>query len=213
MRNYAERRVMRSSRRQSCRRRGYWPGSLHIIIGSTDAFQHRQEPVWRMEAARLEHRRRRRSEGFELPSWVRSQVISVLWRLACPSQRETFRTSRVAWSVCIAQVCRRTWGVTRLLPMDGCVRAAVAACLARMYSKPERVMARPTALRNNAGSPLGGRRASQIFNAVVVSFHNGSTRSRRPFPSTWMLDSVGRSSWSNWRPTNSDTRSPAAKAR
>ena len=30
---------------------------------------------------------------------------SVLWRLAWPSQRATFRMSPVAWKVCIAHEC------------------------------------------------------------------------------------------------------------
>jgi hypothetical protein len=49
----------------------------------------------------------------------------------------------------------------------------------------------PSALRNSLGSPVGGREASHAFKAAAVSFHSGSTRSRRPFPSTWMLDSFG----------------------
>ena len=41
----------------------------------------------------------------------------------------------------MAQVWRRTWGVTRFLAMDGRWPAALAAWTARMYSKPERVIA------------------------------------------------------------------------
>lgn len=71
--------------------------------------------------------------------------------------------------------------------MDGCFRAAVATCLARIYSNPDRVIARPVALRKSSVSPLAGRTTSQAFNAAAVSFHRGSTRSRRPLPMTWML--------------------------
>ncbi len=58
--------------------------------------------------------------------------------------------SFVAISVCIAQLWRRTCGVTRFLPIDGCLPTAVATCLARIYSNPERVMARPATVAGMA---------------------------------------------------------------
>lgn len=52
------------------------------------------------------------------------------------------------------------------------------------------VIARPMTLRKSSASPLAGRTASQAFNAAVVSFHKGNTRSRRPLSMTWMLVTV-----------------------
>ena len=57
--------------------------------------------------------------------------------------------------------------MTRFLAIDGCTYAAVAACLARMCSNPERVMARPAALGNSSGHPSRGRIASHALNVRV----------------------------------------------
>ncbi len=77
--------------------------------------------------------------------------------------------------------------------IDGALRAAVATCLLRMYSKPERVIACARALQNNSGAPLTGRALSQAFTAAAVSFQSGKTRSRRPLPMMCTLDMVWRS--------------------
>src|SRR5208337_2574499 len=90
---------------------------------------------------------------------------------------ETFRTSRVAWSVCIAHVCRRMCGLTFLTTSEVVVRAAVATCFFRTYSKPDRVIACALALRNNSGALLAGRTFSHAFMIVAVSFQSGRTRS------------------------------------
>lgn len=64
--------------------------------------------------------------------------------------------------------------------MDGRATTAMSACLARIYSNPARVIARPESLRNSAVSKPCGWTASQVLTASVVSRHNGRTRSRRP---------------------------------
>ena len=69
----------------------------------------------------------------------------------------------------------------RLLAIDGIVWRAVAACRARRWAKPCRVMPLPRALRKRWSWPVTGRTASQSRSAERVSCHNGSTRSRRPF--------------------------------
>ena len=42
--------------------------------------------------------------------------------------------------------------------------------LLKMYSKPDRVIACPVALRNNSGSPVFCRTASHILRILAVSF-------------------------------------------
>ena len=112
------------------------------------------------------------------------RYISVLCMLACPNQSETLRTSPVACKVCIAQVWRSTWGDTRFPCSVGWLAAALITCLARMYSNPDRVMARPLAFRNNSESPVWQRTFIQSLRTATVSFHSGRTRSRRPLPTT-----------------------------
>src|SRR5579862_6085594 len=55
----------------------------------------------------------------------------------------------------MAQLCRRTCGLTLLAAMDGAARAAVATCLARMYSKPERVIASGPGVQEQFGRATG----------------------------------------------------------
>ena len=99
--------------------------------------------------------------------------ISVVCMLACPSQRETFRRSLVACRIVRAQVCRSTWGEMRFVDKDGQLVAAVRACFSRMYSKPERVIGSPRALKNNSGTEAGPLTANQARSADIVSFHKG----------------------------------------
>src|ERR1035437_3519196 len=113
--------------------------------------------------------------------------ISVVCILACPSQRETFRRSLVAWRIVSAQVCLSTCGLTRFAAKDGQCSKAVLACLWRMYSNPERVMDSPRALVNSSGTNTSPRTDSHARKADVVSFHNGKQRSFRPFPWTRTL--------------------------
>src|SRR5213593_1109884 len=62
--------------------------------------------------------------------------ISVVCRLECPSQSETFRRSLVACKMVRAQECLNTCGETRFDNRDGQRFAAEPTCLRRMYSKP-----------------------------------------------------------------------------
>ena len=57
------------------------------------------------------------------------------------------------------------------------VREAVVACLAKIYSKPERVIAWARALRNSSGAVLAGRTFSHAFTAAAVSFQRGMEHS------------------------------------
>ena len=91
-------------------------------------------------------KRPRRSEGATLASSTASfsvestrRYTSVDFTLAWPSHKATLRTSRVAASVCIAQVCLRTWGDIRLAAIDGQAATPVLTCLVRICSKPERL--------------------------------------------------------------------------
>src|SRR6218665_605124 len=68
-------------------------------------------------------------------------LISVVWMLAWPSHSDTLRRSLVACKTVNAQVWRNTCGEMRFCASDGQSTAACLACLLRMYSKPERVMA------------------------------------------------------------------------
>ena len=110
--------------------------------------------------------------------------ISVVCMFACPSQRETFRRSLVACRTVRAQVCRSTCGEMRLVDSDGHRVAALRACLCRMYSKPERVMASPRALQNSSGTSTVPLTANHARRADAVSFHKGRQRCLRPLP--WM---------------------------
>src|SRR5215471_5405504 len=113
--------------------------------------------------------------------------ISVVCMWACPSQSETFRRSLVACSTVSAQVCLSTCGDTRFVDKEGHAFVAVLTCLSRMYSKPDRVMAWPRALRKSSGVGAGPRIASHARNTVAVIFQSGRERSRRPLPWTTML--------------------------
>ena len=52
----------------------------------------------------------------------------------------------------MAQLCRSTWGDMRFLVREGHRSAALATCLARIYSKPDRVREKPAALRKSSGA-------------------------------------------------------------
>jgi hypothetical protein len=112
---------------------------------------------------------------------------SVVCMLACPSHRDTFRRSFVACKIKTADVCRSRCGNTRFVESDGQRLIAVSTCLCKMYSKPERVIASPRALRNNSGVAAVPLRANHARSATVVSFHSGRQRSRRPLPCTRTL--------------------------
>ncbi len=113
--------------------------------------------------------------------------ISVVCMFACPSQRETFRRSLVASRTVRAQVCRRTCGEMRFFDRDGQLTAAVRACLQRMYSKPERVIGSPRALKNSSGTVAVPLIANHARSADAVSFHKGRQRCLRPLPWTRIL--------------------------
>jgi hypothetical protein len=84
----------------------------------------------------------------------------------------------------MAHECLMVWGETRFLTKEGCFALADRTCFARMYSNPDLVILSPRAFGNSAvlfGSP---RTLSQSRSAAAVSFHSGSTLSRRPFPIT-----------------------------
>ena len=86
----------------------------------------------------------------------------------------------------MAQLCRSTWGDTRFLVREGQRSAALATCLARMYSKPDRVKERPAALRKSSGAGALPRIASHARKVATVSLHIGICLSRRPLPRTRM---------------------------
>ena len=113
--------------------------------------------------------------------------ISVVCIFACPSQRETFRKSLVASRTVKAQVWRNTCGEIRLPAKDGQHLVAVRVCLPKMYSKPERVIGSPRALKNSSGTVVVPLTANQDRRTVVVSFHKGRHRCFRPLPWTIML--------------------------
>ena len=113
--------------------------------------------------------------------------ISVVCIFACPSQRETFRRSLVACSTVMAQVCRSTCGEMRFVDRDGQLVAAVRACLHRMYSKPDRDIGSPRALKNNSGTAAVLLTANHARIADAVSFHKGKQRCLRPLPWTRIL--------------------------
>jgi hypothetical protein len=49
--------------------------------------------------------------------------------------------------------CRSTWGDIDFVASEGTIPAAVPACFATIYSKPERVIARPALFRKSAVLP------------------------------------------------------------
>ncbi len=110
--------------------------------------------------------------------------ISVVCMCACPSHSETFRKSLVAWSTVRAHVCLNRWGNTRFVASEGHLCLAVWTCLRRMYSMPERVKDSPRALTKSSGPRAVPLTASQARSAVVVVFHKGRHRSRRPLEHT-----------------------------
>jgi hypothetical protein len=110
--------------------------------------------------------------------------ISVVCMLAWPSQRETFRRSLVVCKILIAQLWRNQCGETRFANRTGNCFAAVLTCLRRMYSKPERVIGSPRALRKSSGAGIAPLIVNHERKAEAVSFHNGRQRCLRPFP--WM---------------------------
>jgi hypothetical protein len=110
--------------------------------------------------------------------------ISVVCIFTCPSQRDTLRMSPVAWRTVSAQVCHSTCGEMHFDEREEQRFEAVLACLRRMYSKPERVMGWPRALRNSSGASAGPLSANLALKAAAVSLHKGRQRSFRPLP--WM---------------------------
>ena len=131
--------------------------------------------------------------------------------LLCPSQRATFRISRVVWSINIAQPCLRVCGETRLLHSEGQLCFADTTCCVSTYSNPVRVIAPPRALRKSSGTAASPRMASHARRLARVRVQTGSTRSRLPFPRI-RTDGCGSNvTSSTFRPTNSETRSPATK--
>jgi hypothetical protein len=66
-----------------------------------------------------------RASSFSVGSARR--YTSVLCRVACPSQSDTFRTSRVACRVCMAQVCRCE-GAHGAASTNRCGRPRLSAC-------------------------------------------------------------------------------------
>src|SRR5208283_5574604 len=113
--------------------------------------------------------------------------ISVVCMFACPSQRDTFRKSLVACRIVRAQVCRSTCGEMCFVDRDGQRVAAARVCLRRMYSKPERVMGSPRALKNSSGTEAMPLTANHDRSADAVSFHSGKQRCLRPLPWTRIL--------------------------
>ena len=113
--------------------------------------------------------------------------ISVVCMFACPSQRETFRRSLVACRTVRAQVCRSTWGEMCFFDRDGQLTAAVRTCLQRMYSKPERVIGSPRALKNSSGTEAEPLIDNHARSTDAVSFHKGKQRCLRPLPWTRIL--------------------------
>jgi hypothetical protein len=87
--------------------------------------------------------------------------ISVVCLCACPSHRETFRKSLVAYSTVRAQVCLNRCGNTRLVASEGHLRLAVRMCLRKMYSMPERVKDAPRALTKRSGTRAIPRRVAE----------------------------------------------------
>ena len=113
--------------------------------------------------------------------------ISVVCIFACPSQRETFRKSLVASRTVKAQVWRSTCGEMRFVDKEGQHLAAARVCLCRMYSKPERVIGSPRALKNSSGTEVVPLTANQDRSTDIVSFHKGRQRCFRPLPWTIIL--------------------------
>ena len=110
------------------------------------------------------------------------RYISVVCTELCPSQRATFRTSWVVWSINIAHPCLNVCGDTRLLHNDGHFSLANATWRLSKYSNPVRVMASPRLFRKSSGTEASPRIASQARRLTPVRFQIGRTRSRRPFP-------------------------------
>jgi hypothetical protein len=67
---------------------------------------------------------------------------------------------------------------------DGHRSLAVWTCLRRMYSTPERVKDAPRPLTKSSGTCAVPLTANQARSAVVVVFHKGRHRSRRPLENT-----------------------------
>src|ERR1700687_4805578 len=102
--------------------------------------------------------------------------------LAWPNHRDTFRISFVLWRMFKAHECLKEWGDTFFVERLGQRCAAISICLSRMYSKPERLMVWPRALKNSSGTELVPLIANQARIAAAVSFHRGWQRCLRPFP-------------------------------
>jgi hypothetical protein len=69
----------------------------------------------------------------------------------------------------MAQLCRSTWGDIDFVASVGATLTAAAACFSSMYSKPARVIIRPTLFRKSAVSPSLGLTAIQARIAAAVS--------------------------------------------
>ena len=169
------------------------PASRTPPVGHADVFSPRIKEPARNDAISLSVALKRPDRSFGAMADSRASsftvgsartYISVVCMLAWPSQRETFRRSLVVCKIIIAQPCRNQCGETRFDDRAGQRFAAVWTCLRRMYSKPERVIGSPRALRNSSGTEALPRIVNQARNADVVSFHNGRQRCLRPFP--WM---------------------------
>ena len=68
------------------------------------------------------------------PVALKALVVGRQTRLL--AERATFRMSWVAWSVCIAQLCRKTCGDTFFPMIEGRMAAAVSTCLAKDILEP-----------------------------------------------------------------------------
>jgi hypothetical protein len=121
MRNYVERRIMRSPWQHERAATAFREGLLRIIAGAADAVQHRQQLIRGPEPAALEHRSRGGGKRFEFFCRVCAQIdLSTLQAGVPKPEGDLSDVSRGLERVHGAGVTKYLWG--NPLATDGGLR-------------------------------------------------------------------------------------------